>query len=68
MLLWGLQVGLGAWLADSFIERVLALVLLVAAGLAIYGALSFALGAVSRRELLAALRRRPAGEPRPEGP
>ncbi|WP_299618186.1 murein biosynthesis integral membrane protein MurJ [Pelagibius sp.] len=67
-LLWGLQAGLGVWLADSFAERVLALALLVAAGLAVYGALSFALGAVSRRELLAALRRRPVAEPDPDGP
>ncbi len=60
LVLWGLQAVLEAQLAETFFDRVVALALLVAAGLAAYGAAAFGLGAVSRRELLDALRRRPA--------
>lgn len=59
LLLWGLQWGTGAWLGDSYVERVVALAILVAAGLLSYGALAFRLGAVSRSDLAGALRRRP---------
>ncbi len=61
LVLWGLQTLLAGWLGGGFSERVLALVVLVAAGLAVYAAAAFALGAVSRSELRAALRRRPKG-------
>ena len=56
--LWALQLGAGAWLGDGFAERITLLVILVAAGLAVYGGLAFGLGAVSRDDLAGALRRR----------
>jgi putative peptidoglycan lipid II flippase len=55
--LWGLDWATGAWLGDSFAERVTALAILVAAGLAVYAALAFGLGAVSRADLAGSLRR-----------
>ncbi|GAB4394680.1 MAG: murein biosynthesis integral membrane protein MurJ [Kiloniellaceae bacterium] len=56
--LWGLQRATEAFLGDSFAERVIALALLVSAGLAVYGLLAFGLGAVSRADLAGSLRRR----------
>ncbi|GAB4362418.1 MAG: murein biosynthesis integral membrane protein MurJ [Kiloniellaceae bacterium] len=55
--LWGLRQATDPWLADSFAERAVALAILVAAGLAVYGALAFGLGAVSRADLAGSLRR-----------
>jgi putative peptidoglycan lipid II flippase len=58
--LWGLQLGTGAWLSGSFIDRVAALAILVVAGLAVYAGLAIGLGAVARGDLAGAVRRRPA--------
>jgi len=55
--LWGVQIATEAYLGDSFAERVIALVILVSAGLAAYGLLAFGLGAVSRADLAGSLRR-----------
>ncbi len=63
--LWGLQWATGTWLGDSFVERVIALAILVTAGLAVYGILAWGLGAVARGDLAGALRRQPAGTPPP---
>lgn len=67
--LWAAQLATDRWLADSFAERVVALALLVALGLAVYGGLAFGLGAVARSDLTEALRRRapPAPEVAPPG-
>ena len=56
--LWGLQFATESWLGDRFVERAVALAILVAAGGLAYGALAFGLGAVSRGDLAGALRRR----------
>ena len=58
--LWGLQAVLLPWFDQATLVRVAGLAILVAAGLATYGALAFALGALDRAELAALLRRRPS--------
>ena len=63
--LWGLQWATGTWLDDSFVERVIALAILVTGGLAVYGILAWGLGAVARGDLAGALRRQPAVTPPP---
>ena len=62
LVLWGLQTALAGWLGDTFFERIAALVILVAAGLAAYALAALVLGAMSRSELLAALRRKKQAE------
>ncbi|MGD1878507.1 MAG: murein biosynthesis integral membrane protein MurJ [Kiloniellaceae bacterium] len=55
--LWALQRVTGAWFDDSFVERAVALAVLVAAGMVVYGVLAVGLGAVSRADLAGSLRR-----------
>lgn len=65
LVLWGLQTALAGWLGDTFFERIAALVILVAAGLAAYALAALLLGAMSRSELLAAVRRKKQAETSP---
>ncbi len=56
--LWALTVALQPWFTEAIPVRVAALAVLIAAGLAAYGVLVFALGALDRAELIKLLRRR----------
>ena len=60
--LWGLQLAIAGGSAATFVERAVVLAILVAVGIAVYAALAIGLGAVSRAELAAVLRRRPTGQ------
>lgn len=62
LVLWGLQTALAGWLGDTFFERIAALAILVAAGLGSYALAALLFGAMSRSELLAALRRKKQAE------
>ena len=55
--LWGLAEGLAPWLAGAELERIPALVVLIAAGLAIYALAAHILGAARFEELVRAVRR-----------
>ncbi|MGF1610394.1 MAG: lipid II flippase MurJ, partial [Kiloniellales bacterium] len=59
LLLWGVAQALAPWFGSAVPQGIAGLVLLVALGLASYGALALAFGAVTRNELRSLIKRGP---------